>query len=172
MNAEEKKAIMEKFVQGMIHVLVTTSLIEVGIDVPNATFLLVENAERFGLAQLHQLRGRIGRGPHLSTCVLIEGSGNPTAMERLQILEKSSDGFFIAEEDLRLRGGGDILGTAQSGLPPLKIADLTRDADLLRVALREATRILQEDTTLATSQYASLRKLCLDDAAQFPEMGD
>jgi ATP-dependent DNA helicase RecG len=172
MNAEKKKTIMEKFVQGMIHVLVTTSLIEVGIDVPNATFLLVENAERFGLAQLHQLRGRIGRGPHLSTCVLIEGSGNPTAMERLQILEKSSDGFFIAEEDLRLRGGGDILGTAQSGLPPLKIADLTRDADLLRVALREATRILQEDTTLATSQYASLRKLCLDDAAQFPEMGD
>ncbi len=171
MNREEKKATMEKFTNGCIQVLVTTSVIEVGIDVPNATFLLVENAERFGLSQLHQLRGRIGRGSHLSTCVLIEGSGNPTAMERLQILEKSHDGFIIAEEDLRLRGAGDILGTTQSGLPPLRIANLTRDVDLLTVAAREATHILQEDPELVKPQHATLLKLHLNYAGQLAVTG-
>ena len=159
MNAEEKKCVMESFAQGDTKVLVTTSVIEVGVDVPNATFLLVENAERFGLAQLHQLRGRIGRGRHISTCVLIEGSGNLESMERLRILEKSSDGFVIAEEDLRLRGAGDILGTAQSGLPPLRIADLYRDADLIAVASREADRILKTDPALVQSHHAPLRHL-------------
>jgi ATP-dependent DNA helicase RecG len=159
MNAEEKKSVMESFVKGATKVLVTTSVIEVGVDVPNATFLLVENAERFGLAQLHQLRGRIGRGIHTSTCVLLEGSGNPEAMERLRILEKSSDGFVIAEEDLRLRGSGDILGTAQSGLPPLRIADLYRDADLIAVAAREAERILTNDPSLAQSHHTPLKRL-------------
>jgi ATP-dependent DNA helicase RecG len=171
MNTEEKKTVMESFVQGHAKVLVTTSVIEVGVDVPNATFLLVENAERFGLAQLHQLRGRIGRGSHTSTCVLIEGSGNLEAMERLRILEKSSDGFVIAEEDLRLRGSGDILGTAQSGLPPLRIADLYRDADLIAVASREAEQILKSDPELAQPHHAPLRQLRVEYALRLATTG-
>ena len=159
MSAEEKESVMESFRSGKTQVLVTTSVIEVGVDIPNATFLLVENAERFGLAQLHQLRGRIGRGTQTSTCVLIEGSGNPEAMERLRILEQSTDGFVVAEEDLRLRGAGDILGTAQSGLPPLRIADLYRDADLIPVAAREAERILSLDPLLSEPLHAPLRAL-------------
>jgi len=159
MSAEEKEAVMESFRSGKTQVLVTTSVIEVGVDIPNATFLLVENAERFGLAQLHQLRGRIGRGTQTSTCVLLEGSGSPEAMERLRILEQSSDGFVIAEEDLRLRGAGDILGTAQSGLPPLRIADLYRDADLIPVAAKEAQRILAQDPMLSMPHHASLKLL-------------
>ena len=159
MTSGEKDAVMELFRKGTTQVLVTTSVIEVGVDIPNATFLLVENAERFGLAQLHQLRGRIGRGSHTSTCVLIEGSGSPEALERLRILEKSTDGFVIAEEDLRLRGSGDILGTAQSGLPPLRIADLYRDADLITIASKEAVRILGEDPTLRLPHHGSLLRL-------------
>jgi ATP-dependent DNA helicase RecG len=159
MKASEKESVMESFRSGKIRVLVTTSVIEVGVDVPNATLLLVENAERFGLAQLHQLRGRIGRGEHASTCVLLEGSGSPEALERLRILERSNDGFVIAEEDLRLRGAGDILGTDQSGLPPLRLADLHRDADLLPVASAEAARILREDPLLNLPRHARLRQL-------------
>ena len=159
MSAEEKDSVMESFRTRKTQVLVTTSVIEVGVDIPNATFLLVENAERFGLAQLHQLRGRIGRGEHTSTCVLIEGSGSPEAMERLRILERSTDGFVIAEEDLRLRGSGDILGTAQSGLPPLRIADLYRDADLIAIAGMEAERILTQDPLLSAPIHAPLRLL-------------
>lgn len=161
MSAEEKERVMTSFRDGATQVLVTTSVIEVGVDIPNATFLLIENAERFGLAQLHQLRGRIGRGKHTSTCVLIEGSGSPEALERLRILERSHDGFVIAEEDLRLRGSGDILGTAQSGLPPLRIADLYRDADLIGVASAEAERILSEDPSLERPQHSSLLRLRL-----------
>ena len=171
MSAEEKKTVMESFLRGNTKVLVTTSVIEVGVDVPNATFLLVENAERFGLAQLHQLRGRIGRGTHTSTCVLIEGSGNLEAMERLRILEKSSDGFVIAEEDLRLRGSGDILGTAQSGLPPLRIADLYRDADLITVASREAERILKSDPSLTHPHHAPLKQLRAEYALRLATTG-
>lgn len=159
MGAAEKEAVMESFRSGGTKVLVTTSVIEVGVDVPNATFLLVENAERFGLAQLHQLRGRIGRGEHTSTCVLIEGSGSPEAMERLRVLERSDDGFVIAEEDLRLRGSGDILGTEQSGLPPLRIADLYRDADLIAVTSAEAGRILRDDPSLSRPEHSLLRHL-------------
>lgn len=159
MSTEEKDIAMGSFRSGKTQVLVTTSVIEVGVDIPNATFLLVENAERFGLAQLHQLRGRIGRGSHTSTCVLIEGSGSPEAMERLRILERSNDGFEIAEEDLRLRGAGDILGTAQSGLPPLRIADLYRDADLIPVAAKEAERILTQDPSLSAPRHIPLRLL-------------
>jgi ATP-dependent DNA helicase RecG len=171
MGAGEKEAVMESFRTGRTKVLVTTSVIEVGVDVPNATFLLVENAERFGLAQLHQLRGRIGRGEQTSTCVLIEGSGNPEAMERLRILEASNDGFVIAEEDLRLRGSGDILGTEQSGLPPLRIADLYRDADLIAVASREAGRILREDPSLSRQEHSALRHLMALHAGRLKETG-
>jgi len=171
MKKEEKTSLMEDFRTGKTHVLVTTSLIEVGVDIPNATFLLVENAERFGLAQLHQLRGRIGRGPYTSTCVLIEGSGNPEAMERLQILEQSTDGFVIAEEDLRLRGSGDILGTAQSGMPPLRIADLYRDADLIDVASREVERILKIDPALGQPHHAPLKRLRTEYALRLANTG-
>jgi ATP-dependent DNA helicase RecG len=159
MKPSEKEAVMESFRTGKTRVLVTTSVIEVGVDIPNATLLLVENAERFGLAQLHQLRGRIGRGEHASTCILLEGSGSPEALERLRILERSDDGFVIAEEDLRLRGAGDILGTEQSGLPPLRLVDLHRDADLLPVAAAEAARILGEDPLLELPNHAPLRRL-------------
>ena len=159
MKSSEKQAVMESFRSGKIRVLVTTSVIEVGVDVPNATLLLVENAERFGLAQLHQLRGRVGRGEHASTCVLLEGSGSPEALERLRILERSNDGFVIAEEDLRLRGAGDILGTDQSGLPPLRLADLYRDADLLPTVSAEASRILREDPLLELPLHSRLREL-------------
>jgi len=171
MSAEEKEAAMTSFRKGATQVLVTTSVIEVGVDIPNATFLLVESAERFGLAQLHQLRGRIGRGTHTSTCVLIEGSGSPESMERLRILEKSHDGFVIAEEDLRLRGAGDILGTAQSGLPPLRIADLYRDADLIGVAKGEAERILATDPNLTLPHHSPLRHLRINHAARMAATG-
>ena len=171
MPPQEKSSVMDSFVKGLTHVLVTTSVIEVGVDVPNATFLLIENAERFGLAQLHQLRGRIGRGIHPSTCVLLDGSGTPETLERLRILEKSTDGFVIAEEDLRLRGAGDILGTAQSGIPPLRIADLYRDADLIPIALAEAIRILREDPALAKSHHAPLCKLLTTHAGQLTATG-
>lgn len=171
MSAEEKESAMTSFRKGATQVLVTTSVIEVGVDIPNATFLLVENAERFGLAQLHQLRGRIGRGTHTSTCVLIEGSGSPGAMERLRILEKSHDGFVIAEEDLRLRGAGDILGTAQSGLPPLRIADLYRDADLIVLAKGEAERILTTDPNLNIPRHSSLRHLRISHGARMAVTG-
>jgi ATP-dependent DNA helicase RecG len=171
MKAEEKKSVMESFLSGSAKVLVTTSVIEVGVDVPNATFLLVENAERFGLAQLHQLRGRIGRGIHTSTCVLIEGSGHPEAMERLTILERTNDGFVVAEEDLRLRGSGDILGTEQSGLPPLRIADLYRDGDLIDVASLEASRILNRDPTLIQPHHLPLRHLVKIHEQRLSSMG-
>ena len=171
MNPEEKRTAMESFVKGLTQVLVTTSVIEVGVDVPNATFLLVENAERFGLAQLHQLRGRIGRGIHTSTCVLLDGNDTPETLERLRILEKNMDGFVIAEEDLRLRGGGDILGTAQSGLPPLKIADLYRDADLIPLASAEAARILRKDPDLSQPHHVHLLKLRLAHADQLSSTG-
>ena len=171
MKAEEKKSVMESFLRGKAKVLVTTSVIEVGVDVPNATFLLVENAERFGLAQLHQLRGRIGRGIHTSTCVLIEGSGHPEAMERLTILERTNDGFVVAEEDLRIRGSGDILGTEQSGLPPLRIADLYRDGDLINVASLEASRILSRDPSLIQPHHLPLKLLVKIHETRLNSMG-
>ena len=120
---------MERFRLGQTQALIATTVIEVGIDVPNANIMLIENAERFGLAQLHQLRGRIGRGEHKSYCVLLTDAAEPGAMEKLRVMEETSDGFQIAEADLRLRGPGDILGTQQSGLPPLRLGDILRDGD-------------------------------------------
>jgi len=144
----EKDAIMSRFRSGESKVLVATSVIEVGIDVPNANIMLIENAERFGLAQLHQLRGRIGRGGHKSYCILISPGENGDAMTKLKTLERTSDGFEIAEEDMKLRGPGDILGTAQSGLPPLKIGNLLSDGDLIRLARAAATAIFKADPHL------------------------
>jgi ATP-dependent DNA helicase RecG len=137
--AAGKDAVMNAFRFNEIQVLLATSLIEVGVDVPNASVLLVENAERFGLAQLHQLRGRIGRGAHESYCVLVSNADGLEARERLRVLEETSDGFKIAEADLRLRGPGELLGQQQSGMPSFRFGDLTRDLDLIQRS-REVVR--------------------------------
>jgi ATP-dependent DNA helicase RecG len=156
---EEKEQVMDGFRLGETQALIATTVIEVGIDVPNANCMLIENAERFGLAQLHQLRGRIGRGAHKSYCILLETTGEEEALEKLRILEKTSDGFEIAEADLRLRGPGDLLGTAQSGLPPLRLGDVFRDADLMKLARNHAFLIFERDPQLERPENASCRKL-------------
>jgi RecG-like helicase/REP element-mobilizing transposase RayT len=158
--AEEKDAIMEKFRRGDTKVLIATTVIEVGIDVPNATVMLIENAERFGLAQLHQLRGRIGRGSHKSYCVLLTGpKADDAALEKLRVLEETGDGFQIAEADLRLRGPGDLLGTAQSGLPPLKLGDVLADQELMKLARNAAFLVLERDPHLENPAHRLLRQL-------------
>jgi ATP-dependent DNA helicase RecG len=149
---EERESVMQRFRQGEIRVLIATTVIEVGVDVPNATVMLIENAERFGLAQLHQLRGRIGRGQHQSYCILMTDTKDPLASAKLAVLEKTNDGFEIAEADLRFRGPGDLLGTAQSGLPPLRVADLLQDADLLDEARGIARSILDRDPGLQSAE--------------------
>ena len=149
LDAAEKERVMTAFRAGEIEVLLSTSVIEVGVDVPNATVMLIENAERFGLAQLHQLRGRVGRGEHPSYCVLV---GEPKSLEswrRLRIMEETTDGFRIAEEDFKIRGPGNIFGTEQSGLPPLRFASLETDYELLTEARNDAGRLIKEDPALA-----------------------
>ena len=134
MKAGEKNQIMESFAKKEIDVLISTTVVEVGVDVPNATVIIIENAERFGLAGLHQLRGRVGRGDAQSYCIFINGSGKSEQNERLEVLHKSNDGFYIAEEDLRLRGPGDINGIRQSGDMNFRIADIINDYDILMLA--------------------------------------
>jgi ATP-dependent DNA helicase RecG len=152
---EEKEAIMERFRSGAAQALIATTVIEVGIDVPNANIMLIENAERFGLAQLHQLRGRIGRGSHKSYCILLsDKTDEPEAQEKLRILSETQNGFEIAEADLRMRGPGDLLGTAQSGLPPIKLGDLLADAELMRVARQRAREIFEADPLLSRPEHA------------------
>jgi ATP-dependent DNA helicase RecG len=141
---------MRAFAGGEMDVLVATTVIEVGIDVPNASVMLVEDAERFGLAQLHQLRGRVGRGPHRSFCILVSDTVDELAQQRLEVLRGSSDGFAIAEADLQLRGAGNLLGTRQAGLPPLRVASLFEPRHL-RLAERARTlaeAVVAEDPTL------------------------
>ncbi len=158
MKASEKEAVMNAFTGGEIHLLVATSVIEVGIDIPNATIMLIEHAERYGLAQLHQLRGRIGRGPEHSTCILItKGRGSSETMRRLDIMVNTNDGFAIAEEDLMMRGPGDFFGTRQWGLPELRVANLIRDVGLLEQARTEAFRLLDEDPHLEHPDHAGLK---------------
>jgi len=154
---EEKDATMERFRKGESHVLIATSVIEVGIDVPNSSLMLIESAERFGLAQLHQLRGRIGRGPHKSYCILISDAKEEAALEKLQTLERTANGFDIAEADLRVRGPGDILGTAQSGLPPLKLGDIFADAELMKLARNAAFLIFERDPGLEMPENQRFR---------------
>jgi ATP-dependent DNA helicase RecG len=149
LKADEKDAIMHSFRIGETRVLVSTTVIEVGIDVANATVLLVENAERFGLAQLHQLRGRVGRGAEKSWCILLAGKDADEKLDRLKILEQAADGFSIAEADLEIRGPGDLLGTAQTGLPPVRLAKLPGDLPLLETAREQARKLLSEDPELA-----------------------
>lgn len=156
MKSSEKDEIMAEFYAGNIHLLVSTVVIEVGINVPNATVMVIENAERFGLAQLHQLRGRVGRGKAQAQCLLITEGKSEVARERAAIMEKSNDGFFIAEEDLKLRGPGEIFGTRQHGLPDLRMADLVRHVKVLKAAGEEAKRIANEDPFLESDEYAPL----------------
>ncbi|MBP3609335.1 MAG: ATP-dependent DNA helicase RecG, partial [Lachnospiraceae bacterium] len=141
MKADEKNSVMERFASGEIQILVSTTVVEVGVNVPNATVMMIENAERFGLAQLHQLRGRVGRGSAQSYCIIMSGNGDEQTMERLGILNKSNDGFFIASEDLRLRGPGDLFGIRQSGDMTFKIGDIYQDADCLKEANEAANRL-------------------------------
>jgi len=162
LTSDEKERVMEEFRSGQIDVLVSTTVIEVGIDVPNATVMLIENAERFGLAQLHQLRGRIGRGKHQSFCILLTDREDPEALDKLAILEQSDNGFQIAEADLRLRGPGDLLGTAQSGLPPLRLASLIEDEELLFRAKEIAQTILDQDPLLRRVEHHRFSRLAVE----------
>ena len=158
MKTPEKDAVMNAFIGGKIHLLVATSVIEVGIDIPNATIMLIEHAERYGLAQLHQLRRRIGRGPESSTCILMtKGRASPETMRRLDTIVNTNDGFAIAEEDLMMRGPGEFFGTRQWGLPELRVANLLRDVGLLEQARREAFRLLDEDPHLDHPDHAGLK---------------
>ncbi len=158
----EKQEIMERFRRGETKVLISTTVIEVGVDVANANVMLIENAERFGLAQLHQLRGRIGRGKHKSYCILLTSEPSSEAAAKLAVLEKTSDGFEVAEADWELRGPGDLLGTAQSGLPALKIGNLKRDAELMRRARAAAMSIFAADPRLESGQNQRFQQLIVE----------
>ena len=158
MKQSQKDEIMEAFSKNEIQVLVSTTVIEVGIDVPNSTVMLIENAERFGLAQLHQLRGRVGRGKYQSYCIFMSASKSKETKERLDILNKSNDGFFIASEDLRLRGPGDLFGIRQSGILDFKLGDVFQDSQVLQQASKAANLILEEDPQLEKEKYQSLKQ--------------
>ncbi len=158
MKAAEKEKTMAGFKNGEIQILVSTTVVEVGVDVPNAVIMMVENAERFGLSQLHQLRGRVGRGKEQSHCILVSDSRNPDTVSRLQMMCSSNDGFEIAEYDLKTRGPGNFLGHQQHGLPQLRIADLTEDLDMVRGAQAAAAQLLNADPTLDYPEHANLRR--------------
>ena len=158
MKPREKDAVMTAFAGGEMDVLVSTTVIEVGVDVPNAALMVVENADRFGLSQLHQLRGRVGRGKHQSYCVLVTSTRNPDSRARLKVLTKTTDGFQIAEEDLKLRGPGDFFGQRQHGLPQLRIADLAGDMRVLKEAQLAAQALLERDPGLKRPEHAPLLK--------------
>lgn len=156
MKAAEKERVMEEFAKGETKLLVATTVVEVGMDVPNAAIMMIENAERYGLSQLHQLRGRIGRGEFQSVCVLVSGAQNPESVERLKTFKSTNDGFAIADADLKLRGPGDFFGQRQHGLPQLKIASMSMDMDLLREAQKCARRVYRSGA-LESSDYRLLR---------------
>ncbi len=158
MKGREKNQIMERFAAGEIQILVSTTVIEVGVNVPNATVMLIENAERFGLAQLHQLRGRVGRGKHQSYCIMVNCGDQEGTQERLDILNRSNDGFYIASEDLKLRGPGDIFGIRQSGDMEFKLADIFTDASVLKHVSEEVTTLLEQDAELAAEEHRELKR--------------
>jgi ATP-dependent DNA helicase RecG len=190
MKAAEKESVMADFKAGVVQVLVATTVVEVGVDVPNATVMLIEHAERFGLAQLHQLRGRVGRGSHQSYCLLMAagvGRGGArrgrldfggeaadalsSARERLEALVRSNDGFVIAEEDLRIRGPGEFFGFRQWGMPEFRVANLVRDMDLLQQARLEAFSLLKQDPGLRASAHQGLRDAMLRKWKEKLELG-
>lgn len=159
MPPADKEGIMHKFKEHQIDLLVSTTVVEVGVDVPNAAIMLIENADRFGLSQLHQLRGRVGRGEYQSYCILVTDNVTDESKKRLRILSNTSDGFKISEEDLKLRGPGDFFGQRQHGLPKLKIADMAENMDILHVAQKTASRILDKDYDLSKNENQELRNL-------------
>lgn len=171
MRPAEKNRIMEEFSRRNIDVLVATTVIEVGINVPNATVMMVENAERFGLAQLHQLRGRIGRGKEQSYCIFVSGTDTEASMRRLEILNKSNDGFSIAQEDLKMRGPGDLFGIRQSGSLSFEVADIYEDSSLLTRISVTVDEILKEDESLESEKYACIRSFLDQNAANFIDFG-
>ena len=158
MKPAEKERVMEAFAENRLQVLVSTTVVEVGVDVPNAVCMIIENADRFGHSQLHQLRGRVGRGKEQSYCILISGTKNPETKHRLEVIAKTTDGFKVAEEDLKLRGPGDFFGCRQSGLPMLKMADMMTDIKLLELAKKAAAEILENDPRLEKAENAALSK--------------
>lgn len=159
MKSEEKDAVMQSFKRGEVQLLVSTSVVEVGVDVPNATVMVIEHAERFGLSQLHQLRGRVGRGQHQSYCILVSGyQSSEESVQRLDVMVATNDGFKIAEEDLKIRGPGEFLGTRQSGLPTFHLANLVRDVDILCDAREAAKLLLEKDPSLALAEHAKLKE--------------
>ena len=158
MKADEKQKIMESFSAGEIDILVSTTVIEVGINVPNSTIMLIENAERFGLAQLHQLRGRVGRGSEKSYCILVTESKTNVTKQRMKVMKESNDGFVISEKDLKLRGPGEFFGTKQHGIPELKIANLYKDIDVLKDAQSAAEEIINNDFKLNMDEHSLLKK--------------
>lgn len=160
MKAKLKDEVMNDFVSGKIQILVSTTVIEVGVNVPNANLMIIENAERFGLSQLHQLRGRVGRGSEQAYCVLFAHGNNEVTKKRMETMCISNDGFYISEQDLKLRGPGDFFGTRQHGLPEMKIANLFEDADVLKQAQEAASEIIAEDRELKTKKYSGLKRRC------------
>ena len=157
MKSVDKKKVMESFSNGETQLLVSTTVIEVGVDVPNAVIMVIENAERFGLSQLHQLRGRIGRGQYKSTCILITDAKNDTAQRRMKVMETTTDGFKIADEDLKLRGPGEFFGSRQHGLPEMKIADMLEDRSTLEETQRAAKEIVARDPELSSPESTALK---------------
>lgn len=157
MKSADKKKVMESFSNGETQLLVSTTVIEVGVDVPNAVIMVIENAERFGLSQLHQLRGRIGRGQYKSTCILITDAQNDTAQRRMKVMETTTDGFKIADEDLKLRGPGEFFGSRQHGLPEMKIADMLEDRSTLEETQRAAKEIMARDPELSSPESTALK---------------
>lgn len=160
MKSDEKDAVMKAFIANEIQILVSTTVIEVGVDVPNASVMIIEHAERFGLSQLHQLRGRIGRGERQSYCILMpDVKVSKAGAFRLKTMEETNDGFKIAEADLKLRGPGDFLGTKQSGLPDFKVADIVEDQFILAQAKEKAKELIEKDAQLGQPEHKSLKKI-------------
>ena len=156
MKTAEKDEVMKKFAAGEIQLLVSTTVIEVGVDVPNAVIMLIENAERFGLSQLHQLRGRVGRGKYKSTCILLSDSKAENTRERLKVMCSTNDGFEISQKDLALRGPGDFFGQRQHGLPELRIADMMQDTGILEKAGEAAGELIKADPELTLPEHSLL----------------
>jgi ATP-dependent DNA helicase RecG len=165
MKTEDKDNVMELFSKNKIHILVSTTVIEVGVDIPNATVMLVEHAERFGLTQLHQLRGRVGRGAEKSYCILVKRKVTDTSRDRLSIMERTNDGFIIADEDLKLRGPGEFFGIRQSGFLQFKIANLLTDGSIIRNARDVAFSVAKNDPNLMAPHNRYIRKTFMEDYA-------
>jgi len=172
MKTTEKEAVMQAFNQGTVHILVSTTVVEVGVDNPNAVIMLIENAERFGLTQLHQLRGRVGRGTQDGLCILVERKRSDLARQRLEVISSTVNGFEISESDLKLRGPGEFYGTRQHGFPRLKLADLTTDLELLKLARRSAHDLLKNDPHLRKPEHQPTRQFLLDNYRKYMEFAN